>query len=436
MKVFTERSLWLIFLAASFTLILTLAFPVIDEESVYILQAIEMLHHHEYFTPILLGTTYRRTPLLDWMIMGGLPWFGWDSFSLLARAITAFATLGMAAVLASLTQFLWKDRTRTALTTAIFLSGDILLKRGWLAYADPLFSFFVFGAIAAQWIAVEKEKNLGLFVAAAALNGAFLSKALTAYIFYGIAGLVFLLRHRHGRFLLRPTSLGLQLLSLAAPLWWFTFIRTDSHGSDMLVDIVSVYQTMHLEQYFYHLWDVFQEIFVRSLPFSLLIFFVKQPKLSASAKTAAWIAFFNTLPYWLAPAPFFIRYLMPITPLAAIFFADILLQARPFLQRITTLALVLFILIKVFYVAYIPHFEKTHRGDYARVARQIYALTGRHAVFLGEGFARELALASQLDLLRLPWPPVRICGSLSDQEGFVLSELRTHLGGSASQRLP
>ena len=68
--------------------------------------------------------------------------------------------------------------------------------RGWLAYADPLFAFFTFGAMACLWVATS-ERRVGLLaLAALALVCAFLAKVLTAYVFYGVFGLVLLWRHR------------------------------------------------------------------------------------------------------------------------------------------------------------------------------------------------------------------------------------------------
>ena len=84
----------------------------------------------------------------------------------------------------------------------------MLLYRGWLAYADPLFSLLTFGAISALWVAVEERRRNLLFLAALGLIGSFLTKAVTGYVFYGVFALVLLWRHRNRGFLFSPWSIA------------------------------------------------------------------------------------------------------------------------------------------------------------------------------------------------------------------------------------
>ena len=91
-----------------------------------------------------------------------------------------------------------------------------------MAYADPLFALAIFAAIICLWVAVDRRSPGLLVLAGIAITAAFLTKALTAYAFYGAAGLILLWRHENRRFLISPPSLIIHACIIGfAPLWIF-----------------------------------------------------------------------------------------------------------------------------------------------------------------------------------------------------------------------
>jgi 4-amino-4-deoxy-L-arabinose transferase-like glycosyltransferase len=132
------------------------------------------------------------------------------------RLIALASTLATAALVAWFAHYLSRDRLLGAFAVACFLTGDLLTQRGWIAYSDPLFTVATFAAIVCLWIAVDRRSPRFLILAGLAITAAFLTKALTAYAFYGAAALVLLWRHENRRFLLSPASLVIHATIIAA----------------------------------------------------------------------------------------------------------------------------------------------------------------------------------------------------------------------------
>src|SRR5262249_6044635 len=162
-------------------------------------------------------------------------------------------------------------RVQSALAVACFLTGDLLTQRGWIAYADPLFALATFGAIVCLWVAVDRRSPTLLGLAGLALTAAFLTKALTAYVFYGTAGLVLLWRHENRRFLLAPASLVIHALVIGfVPLWIFV-IAGWSENARLVADITGRAHTGGLGRYIGRLVAYWGEIVLRLLPPSALV---------------------------------------------------------------------------------------------------------------------------------------------------------------------
>src|SRR5207249_1658856 len=167
----------------------------------FTISAQEMWANRQFLVMTHYGSVYPRPGLFPLLIAGVSNILGWSNVLIAARMIAISATILTGLTLAWLVLRIYGDRTLAALSAAIFLSGDVLLYRGWLAYADPLFALFTFGAMACLWVAVNERRAGLLALAAVGLMGAFLAKVLTAYVFYGVLGLVLLWRHGNRRFL-------------------------------------------------------------------------------------------------------------------------------------------------------------------------------------------------------------------------------------------
>ena len=116
----------------------------------------------------------------------------------------------------------------------VYLTSDALVYHGWLAYTDPLFAFFIFGAIACLWVATTRRSIALVWTAAAAVSCAALTKGQTAYVFYAVAALVLLRRRELRAFLLRP---GVLVPQFAAAALYFVWHQQLTGGAQQDTDL-------------------------------------------------------------------------------------------------------------------------------------------------------------------------------------------------------
>src|SRR5450759_3186752 len=186
----------------------TLFFYYVGEEAVFTLNSMEMWQRHEFLNTVMYGSLggggNGRPPLFSWLMIPLAQLVGWSHVLVASRIITVCATLGTSLTVAWLAQQLWRDKTIAWMAALLYLvTADVLLYRGWLSYADPLFAMFVVLAIALAWVACLRSSYPLLAGAMLAVFAAFLTKALTAYVFLGVGLLVFLRDAGFRRFLLR-----------------------------------------------------------------------------------------------------------------------------------------------------------------------------------------------------------------------------------------
>ena len=254
------RNCWLLFALAAASFVFTLSnVQYTGEEAVYPLMSYEMWYHGHLLTPVMYGQDYWRPPLDNWLITMVSMLIGWSHMLVAARLIAALATVGSGLLVGWFAGRVWKERRLAAFAALVYITlGDVLFYDGWLAYSDPLFAFFCLAAMLLGWLAVM-ERRVGFFaVAVLALSCAFLTKALTVYVFYGVAVLVVTYQTRGWRFLFSWPSWGIHLLALVIPVLWYAMASaggTMAHG--MFDDIISKLQADVPYQVFEHLpWNV------------------------------------------------------------------------------------------------------------------------------------------------------------------------------------
>ena len=265
--------LWLLYALAAASFLTTLHLPYIGEEAVYTVSSIEMWTQRDFLVPTLFGSLYGRPPLYNWLIIPLANLFGWDHVLVAARLVTACASVLTGLVLAWLSRNLTGDRTLAAFAALIYLSGDMLFYRGWLAYSDPLFGMFVFAAIACVWVGLEQDRPLLIWMAIVALTCAFLTKVETAYLFYGISLSVLLAIRREYRMrLLRPSPISAHVAGVAAFLIWHHIASggTDLQDSNTADHILNKLSTVDLADYFRQLVLFPLETFAELLPVSVV----------------------------------------------------------------------------------------------------------------------------------------------------------------------
>ena len=423
---------WLLSAAAVLALLCWLPHPYYGEEPVYAITTVETWWHGSWLSPVQLGSQYGRTPFLNWVAMLGVWLLGWDHLLLALRLIAALSTLGMAAMAAFFAYHLSRDRLLAAFTTACFLTGDLLTQRGWMAYSDPLFSLAIFGSILCLWLAVERRSPAFLVLAGIAISAGFLTKALTAYGFYGAAGLVLLLRHENRRFLLSPASLAIHAAILGfVPLWIFA-IGGWSSNARLFTDIADRANTGGLGHFLGSVLSYWGEMVLRLLPVSALVLALAiRPRLGsreageiappcpAWSITLRWILLLGALPY-LVTADNHPRHLMPLYPIFAIVVAELALRRGQRLLAPLHAALIAWIVVTIPVALVIsPWISTRQHGNSAKVAAEIDALTKGQPVYTGDGGSETLAVIAHLDVLRLPAEPIGT-GPRQARDGFFL----------------
>lgn len=429
----TTRSFRLLLIAAALSFLPMLNLYYVGEEAIFPITSMEMWQHGTWLKQYLYGGDVQHNPLFNWLIILSANLFGWTHVLEVARGLTVCATLATAGVLSWLVWHLFRERGFALLAALIYLTfNDVLMYRGWLAYVDPLFALFIFTAIAASWVAcVEKRQGL-LWAATIALTCALLSKAFTAYVFYGVALLV-LARHRdYRRLLLGPMSLAAHAVMLLAPLLWFVLIPGGhSQSGRMFDEILAKLAFPGIGDYLAKLLLYPLEIWLGLLPAGLLvIYFALRGRITQIEtqpehfNSALLIAMLNFLPYWLAPHGG-VRYLMPIYPLFALIAARLIWRAglpsirttRRWLAATISLSFLLGMLA-------FPYYQQKFRGaNYAQAAADIIANTRGQPLYVTDSTAAGLNVTAYINQLRYPqqalqFPPENIA------DGFIIARNR------------
>ena len=398
---YSAKTWWWLYAAAALSLYTTLLLPYIGEEAVYTITSLEMRLNHDFFVTTLYGNSYGRPPLLNWLILPLAEILGWDRMLLASRMVTATATVITGLTLAWLTLNLTRNRALAAFAAVVFLSGDVLFYRGWLAYADSLMTLCVFGAIACLWVAVLRKEGALLWLAVLLVTGGFLAKVQTAYLFYGVALVVLAAERDARRFLLGFHSIAAHAVAVAALLAWNAYFTHGTQSASTAVDIMLKIKSVDIGDYLHQLWSFPPETVLRLAPASLVAIYywwrarsatVQEPIAGFPWRTLLAILILNYLPYWLGPKTH-IRYIMPLYPLAALALAAAIWQ---FGER--------------------PRAIATRWFVAAVVLRYVIGLW----LYATDVSATGLSVTAQLDTLRYPqpylrWPPAQW------SDGFVLS---------------
>jgi len=415
--------LYLIWLLAGISLLTTLTLPYMGEEGVYTVTSQEMWYHREWLKPIFYGASYGRPPFYNWLIMPVANALGWPQVLVASRLISAMMTMLTSGLLFVLVYRVTQRNTLLALLSAtIFLSGDVLFKRGWLAYADPTFGFFCFLACAGVWLAVEEARLWWLVLAVFGVVAAFLSKALTAYGFFFGAQLVLFWKHRQGGWLLNPSVLVLQAVALLFPVFWNIAVTEGAHGSGMLLDIWHQMAILDVRAYVVKLLSFPFVLWVQFLPVSLIVAGIvgwywarggRGPAEGIGSREhalfsmALGILLINALPYWIAPQ-MRIRYLLPLYPFIAMMLAYGVWVHREKALKLVTGVLMVSVIARfgLGFWGY-PYYERQYRGDYRAVAQAMIDLAQGRPIYTDYTSAIGISVVANINALRMPeMPPV------------------------------
>jgi 4-amino-4-deoxy-L-arabinose transferase-like glycosyltransferase len=421
--------MWAVFWFGAATFVPLLFLQYVGEEAVYTIIAQEMRTNKEYLLATLYGQSYGRPSLFSFAILLLSDILGGQNILVAARLITATATVLTGLTLAWLIRAIFQDRFFAAFGAAVFLSGDVLLRRGWLAYSDPTFSFFTFGAMACLWVATEQRRYELLLLATLGLIGSFLTKVPTGYVYYGVLATLLLWRHPNRQFLLTPWSLLMFLIAVAVPILWNYEIAANSIFPTVWGQALSVVRESGAHGFTYYagrfvsyplrlLWHlmpisaiVLYCLWSRKLPPGSL----RQNSLIIAGLTVA----INLLPYWFVPGSR-TRYIMPIYPLLALCMTYVVLHSGRFVIDLSAKALSATVAVAfILALAGDPLYERYFRGGYGRAAEAIIARAGDSPIFATDHSSIGLSIVAELNTRRpdkapISIPPARFTG------GFVL----------------
>ncbi|CAL7959754.1 Dolichyl-phosphate-mannose-protein mannosyltransferase family protein [Gammaproteobacteria bacterium] len=410
-KDISARTMWLLFFIAAISFIFTLNLSHIGEEGVYTISSFEMWYGKHYLYPMLYGATYGRPPFFSWLIIAVAKVTGWSHMLFAARLVTAAATVGTGLVLAWLVQNIFHDKRFAAFSALAYLTTDALLYHGWVAYADPLFAFCVFGAIACLWVACERECFGLLVVAILALTAAFLTKALTAYAFYLVAFMLLLFSGKR-KFLLHPISIILHLIALSMPLLW-SIVTHGANGGSLIHDVwywsLSAGQNNEISTYLIQLAAFSVEIFVRVLPVSMLAIYYfcrgygrPEEKHKNAIKFLILFISISFFPYWIA-VKHSARYVLPLYPFMVLWCCYVVWQVNARTIRIALVWFALAIVIKYLSVIFWwPQYQANYRGDYAQVARDVVERVHNYPLYTTSAGAMEHSVIDHVNVLHYP----------------------------------
>ena len=135
----SAATMWAIFWIGAGSFIPLLFLQYVGEEGTSTIAAQEMHAGGDFLRTTIYGQNTGRPGLYGWLILAVTRVIGEQHVLIAARLIAVSSTLLLGLTLAWLVRRLFGDRVLAAFAAAVFLSGDVLLYRGWLAYADPLF---------------------------------------------------------------------------------------------------------------------------------------------------------------------------------------------------------------------------------------------------------------------------------------------------------
>lgn len=408
-------------LLAILSLYLTLWVPLSGEEGNYTMAAMEMHHSGHWFTNLTLGDVYPRPPLMKFLVMCLSSLIGFKHVLLASRLITATAT----AATAALTYFLAKqlsDNKRYALwATALYFSWDLLMRRGWLAYTDPLFSFFILGSMAALWLACERKSNGLLLLGCICVALGFLTKEPRAYTFYGSLAVVLLWLHPNRRVLWQRPSLFIHSAVLAFPFLYSYFFNPGFIGQ-LIAQMGGTDQNTWGNYLYTVLWYAPASLVMNLLPTSAVCLWVivRERKnmlhrsFSRIAHIAFWVCLINWLPCWLSwghwPAS---RYYMPLFPLFGLLMAYIIFNAKTKVQNIAFLLVVLLLVFKYLTAPWLFTFIQNrfhNMSNMQSMSEQMINISKKQNRALYIQYATGIApiqhVAHTVDVLRWPQAPV------------------------------
>lgn len=439
------RPWWILFLIAAASFIPAVGYYYVGEEAIFPIVSQEMWEQGTWLKQYLYGLDQMHNPLFNWLIMPFAALAGWEHVLAVARILTISATLATALTLAWLAQRLFQDKRFAAFAALGYICmADLLLYHGWLSYVDPLFALFTFAAIATLWVGAHERRVALVVLSGVLLTCAFLSKALTAYIFYGGALFVLLFEAGQRRFLLHWRTLPVLAVAFCGLFIWYALIPNGAAQQQrMFAELTHKFASPSLAEYLARLVAFPLEVLLWLSPLALLALYLWLRKRNRAETipaqrvlflTACGIALLNFLPYWISPRGG-MRYLMPLYPLFALVAARIVWRSGEAALALARKWIVAVLVLKFAAALLVfPWYQSHYRGEnYDAAAADILTLTQGAPLYTVDVSSAGLNVTAYLNRRRLPatalqWPPQQW------SSGFVIARSADAALGSVYKR--
>ncbi|MDQ6987133.1 MAG: glycosyltransferase family 39 protein [Mariprofundaceae bacterium] len=412
---------------------LLLPLPIMEyvgEESYYTLSVIEMWISGDYWHHLIFGVVWPKTPMFHWFILAICHVIGIEHVDIAARLVSVFASWGAALVAALFARHVFPQHAHVGwLAALIYLTmGEIAFWYGWLGYADATFGAFVFASIATLWLALERQHMGWFLLSLLFVSCAYMTKNISAYALFALAGMVLLIRFKRWKLLLHPLFVVAGVLALSIPwLYQYYFSQTGSNALLAVGDGLRNFSGHDFMAYLKH-WISYPAIFIfRALPLSLLFLWLwlgkKQHfRIDGSLLTLCWILLACLLPFWLSAAgsP---RYLVPLYGLVALLLTGLLLQLDKKMFRMAMISMLVILVVKIPYSFAVLPYIKDWRADRSLKAVVVDVLdkTRDKPVYTRNDTAAGLSIAAYMNV-RLPLEQ-HIRWDNTDKHGiFIMAE--------------
>lgn len=425
-------------LALAAGLLMLLPLPVmqyIGEEGLMAVKSYEMHVRGDWLHPSIFGHVWPHSPLWHWPVMLICGAIGWEHVDVAMRLVSVSATWLTAGMVGWAASWLLEGRHPHIgwLAALLYLTmGEICFWYGWLGYLDASFGCFIFSAIVTLWRALRDEHAGWLLLSLLFISLAFMTKNITAYALYGIAGLVLMWRLGRWRLLIRPMYVLPVLAALCVPWLWqeFVILKGSSTATTTLNDALRNFAGFGLLAYVKH-WLTYPLLFwLRAMPVSLLLlglWLLRRARFAADAQLMSLglliVACF--LPFWLSAggSP---RYLVPLYGLVALLLTGLLVQLDARRIRQGLMLMLLVIVLKVPYSLFaLPYIKDgMQERDVKQVAREVMRLSLDAPLYTENDVSTGLAIAAYIDVWRQDRPPVTWNTDRS-RTGYVLAEAET-----------
>ncbi|OIO68105.1 MAG: hypothetical protein COW19_01845 [Zetaproteobacteria bacterium CG12_big_fil_rev_8_21_14_0_65_55_1124] len=434
-KITPEHYKWLA-LAAGLCMLLPLpVMQFVGEEGLMALKSYEMHVRGDFLHPSILGFVWPHSPLWHWPVMGICKLIGWEHVDIAIRLVSVMATWITAAMVGWSASWILDERHPGLgwLAALVYLTiGEISFWYGWLGYLDATFACFIFASIALLWRALQEEHVGWLLLSLLPLSLAFMTKNITAYAFYGAAGLVLMWRFRCWHLLLSPRFVLPVLAALAVPYLWqeLVIIKGSSTATTTVNDALRNFTGFSPWVFVKH-WVSYPLVFLfRALPISLFLvglWLLRKGRfrMGGSVASLGAIILVCLFPFWLSAggSP---RYLVPFYGLVALLLTGLLLQLDAGRIRQGVLLMGLIVLLKIPYsLGVLPYIKDwMPERDVKQVAREVMQLTADAPLLTENDVSTGLAIAAYIDVWHQDRPPVTWNLNRSAR-AYVLAEVET-----------